>query len=131
MSAPQRAVSNGLALVSIPVKDQEKSKQFYSEVLGFPVARDSEFRPDARWIELEIPGTATHITLVTWFQNMPPGGVAGLVLHTEDVEGAFQTLQARGLSTSAVESAPWGRYLTFLDPDGNGWVLSEAQRQQK
>jgi catechol 2,3-dioxygenase-like lactoylglutathione lyase family enzyme len=124
-------VSNGLALVSIPVKDQEKSKQFYSEVLSFPVARDSEFRPDARWIELEIPGTATHITLVTWFQDMRPGGVAGLVLHTNNADEAFQTLQARGLNTSPVESAPWGRYLTFFDPDGNGWVLSEAQGEHK
>jgi catechol 2,3-dioxygenase-like lactoylglutathione lyase family enzyme len=131
MSTPQTAVSNGLALVSIPVKDQEKSKQFYSEVLGFPVSRDSEFRPDARWIELEIPGTATHITLVTWFQDMRPGGVAGLVLHTNNADEAFQTLQARGLNTSPVESAPWGRYLTFFDPDGNGWVLSEAQGEHK
>jgi catechol 2,3-dioxygenase-like lactoylglutathione lyase family enzyme len=127
MDTKQEAVSNGLAIVSIPVKDQEKSKQFYNEVLGFPIAREADFRPDARWIELSVPGTQTNITLVTWFENMQPGGVRGIVLRTDNIESAFQTLQARGLETSAVQSAPWGRYLTFCDPDGNGWVISEAR----
>ena len=126
MDAKQEAVSNGLAIVSIPVKDQEKSKRLYRDVLGFPVARDADFRPDARWIELNIAGTKTNIALVTWFENMPAGGVSGVVLLTDNIEGSFRTLQARGLETSAVQSAPWGRYLTFSDPDGNGWVISEA-----
>ena len=122
----KEAVSNGLAIVSIPVKDQEKSKRFYNEVLGFPIAREADFRPGARWIELSIPGTQTNITLVTWFEKMPAGGVSGMVLRTDDIDGAFRTLQARGLETSAVQSAPWGRYVTFSDPDGNGWVISAA-----
>jgi uncharacterized glyoxalase superfamily protein PhnB len=28
----------------------------------------------------------------------------------------------------AVEEAPWGRYLTFDDPDGNSWVLQQSNR---
>jgi catechol 2,3-dioxygenase-like lactoylglutathione lyase family enzyme len=121
------AVSNGLAIVSIPVKDQERSKRFYNEVLGFPVMREADFRPDARWIELNIPGTRTNIALVTWFDNMPPGGVRGLVLLSDNLEHSFQTLQARGLETSTVQSAPWGKYLTFSDPDSNGWVMNQSR----
>jgi catechol 2,3-dioxygenase-like lactoylglutathione lyase family enzyme len=126
MDTNNDAVSNGLAIVSIPVKDQEKSKRFYNEVLGFPIARDADFRPDAKWIELKVPGTKTNIALVTWFTNMPPGSVSGIVLVTGDIESAFQTLRTRGLETSAVQSAPWGKYLTFSDPDGNGWVMNEG-----
>jgi catechol 2,3-dioxygenase-like lactoylglutathione lyase family enzyme len=126
MDTNNDAVSNGLAIVSIPVKDQEKSKRFYNEVLGFPIAREADFRPDAKWIELNVPGTKTNIALVTWFANMAPGGVTGMVLVAANVEGAFRTLQARGLRTSAVQSAPWGKYLTFSDPDGNGWVMNEG-----
>jgi catechol 2,3-dioxygenase-like lactoylglutathione lyase family enzyme len=126
MDTLHEAVTNGLALISIPVKDQERAKRFYNEVLGFPIAREADFRPDARWIELSVPGTKTNITLVTWFENMRPGGVSGMVLVTADLDGAFRTLQARGLDTSAVQSAPWGRYLTFKDPDGNGWVMNEG-----
>lgn len=127
MDATQEAVSNGLAIVSIPVKEQERSKRFYNEVLGFPITREADFRPDAKWIELNVPGTKTNIALVTWFENMPPGGVRGLVLLSADLDRSFQTLEARGLKTSAVQSAPWGRYLTFSDPDGNGWVMNEAR----
>jgi catechol 2,3-dioxygenase-like lactoylglutathione lyase family enzyme len=127
MDTKPEAVSNGLAIVSIPVKDQEKSKRFYNEVLGFPIAREAEFRPDARWIELSVPGTKTNIALVTWFENMPAGGVSGIVLLTDNIEVSFRMLQARGLETSGVQSATWGRYLTFRDPDGNGWVMNEGR----
>jgi catechol 2,3-dioxygenase-like lactoylglutathione lyase family enzyme len=126
MDTTQDAVSSGLAIVSIPVTDQERSKRFYNEVLGFPVTREAEFRPDAKWIELSIPGTKTNIALVTWFETMPPGSLRGIVLLTTDLEGAFQTLQTRGLKTSAIQPAPWGSYLTFGDPDGNGWVMNQA-----
>jgi catechol 2,3-dioxygenase-like lactoylglutathione lyase family enzyme len=127
METLQEAVSNGLAIVSIPVKDQDRSKRFYSEVLGFPITREADFRPDAKWIELNVPGTKTNIALVTWFDNMPPGGVRGMVLLSADLDRSFQTLKARGLETSAVQSAPWGKYLTFSDPDGNGWVMNESR----
>ncbi|MGA2738425.1 MAG: VOC family protein [Bryobacteraceae bacterium] len=127
MDTKQEAVANGLAIVSIPVKDQERSKRFYNEVLGFTIAREADFRPDARWIELSIPGTKTNIALVTWFESMPAGCLHGIVLLTADIEGAFRTLQARGLETSAVQTAPWGKFLTFSDPDGNGWVMNEGR----
>ena len=126
MDTNNEAVSNGLALVSIPVRDQEKSKRFYQEVLGFPIAREADFRPGARWIELSVPGTQTNIALVTWFERMQAGGVTGLVLRSGNIDGTFETLRGRGLETSAVQTAPWGRYLSFCDPDGNGWVISEA-----
>ena len=128
MNATTEAVTNGLAIISIPVKDQEKAKQFYSEILGFPITREADFRPGTRWIELHVPGTQTNIALVTWFENMRPGGVTGIVLVTANIEAAFETLRARGLETSAVQSAPWGKYLTFSDPDGNGWVMNEGMR---
>ncbi|HEV8042906.1 MAG TPA: VOC family protein [Bryobacteraceae bacterium] len=127
MDTIQETVSNGLAIVSIPVKDQERSKRFYNAVLGFPITREADFRPDAKWIELNVPGTKTNIALVTWFENMPPGGVRGMVLLTDNLDRSFETLEARGLKTSAVQTAPWGRYLTFSDPDGNGWVMNESR----
>jgi catechol 2,3-dioxygenase-like lactoylglutathione lyase family enzyme len=127
MDAKHEALSNGLAIVSIPVKDQERSKRFYNELPGFPIEREADFKPGARWIELGVPGTNTKIALVTWFESMPPGSVRGIVLLTDNLDRSFQTLQARGLQTSTVQSAPWGRYLTFSDPDGNGWVMNEAR----
>jgi catechol 2,3-dioxygenase-like lactoylglutathione lyase family enzyme len=118
-----------LAIVSVPVSDQDRAKAFYTDVLGFVVGRDSPFRDNARWIEVKPTTDSTlTITLVTWFPSMPPGSLRGLVLLADDLDATYATLQKRGLATAtAIQSAPWGRYATFSDPDGNGWVLQEAR----
>jgi catechol 2,3-dioxygenase-like lactoylglutathione lyase family enzyme len=118
-----------LRIVSIPVKDQDAAKRFYCETLGFKVRRDMPFMPDARWVELAPPRAQTRITLVTWFEAMKPGGVTGLVLETDDIEEDHAVLRGRGLKISAIEAAPWGRYATFSDPDGNGWVLQQSEQR--
>jgi catechol 2,3-dioxygenase-like lactoylglutathione lyase family enzyme len=118
-----------LKLVSIPVSDQEAAKRFYCETLGFEVRMDAPFMSAGRWIELAPPGAQTVITLVTWFDAMKPGGVTGLVLETDDIEEDHAVLRGRGLDISAIEAAPWGRYATFSDPDGNGWVLQQSERR--
>ena len=115
-----------IQIVSIPVRDQAVAKAFYANVLGFEVRRDDPMGPDQRWIELVPPGAQTSITLVTWFDNMPPGSVQGLVLNTTNVEEDLAALQKQGVNCTPLDSAPWGKFSTFRDPDGNGWVLQEA-----
>jgi catechol 2,3-dioxygenase-like lactoylglutathione lyase family enzyme len=117
---------NKLAIVSIPVSDQPIAKAFYRDKLGFEVTRDNPMGPDQQWIELIPPGAETSITLVTWFPNMPPGSVSGLVLDTDDVQAVFDTLKERGVNVTELENAPWGQFFTFNDPDGNGWVVQQA-----
>lgn len=115
-----------IAIVSIPVTDQERAKAFYTEILDFVVVRDAPFDDGMRWIEVAPPGATTTLALVTWFPAMPPGGMQGLVLETVDVDAAYATLQERGLQLTPLETAPWGRFATFNDPDGNGWVLQQS-----
>jgi len=112
-------------IVSIPVRDQNIAKAFYREKLGFETVRDNPMGPDRRWVQLAPPSALTSITLVTWFEKMPPGCVQGLVLATDDVVAARSALVARGLAISELQKAPWGSYATFTDPDGNGWVLQQ------
>ena len=114
-----------LAVVSIPVRDQEKAKAWYRDILGFRVVRDTPFRPDGRGIQLAPEGAETTISLVTWFPAMPPGSAQGLALDTDDIEAERRGLTARGLELGEVQPSPWGRYVTFSEPDGNGWVLME------
>lgn len=118
---------NRVDIISIPVEDQQAAKSFYRDKLGFAIVRDNPFTDEYRWIELAPPGADTSIVLVTWFDQMPPGSVQGLVLDTDDVDEAQAELTARGVAISDVEDAPWGRYATFSDPDGNGWVLQQAK----
>ena len=117
---------NRIDIVSIPVSDQAAAKQFYVDMLGFEVVRDNPMGPDQQWVELAPPGAETSITLVTWFDSMPPGSVQGLVLDTSDIDNAHEILTGKGLEIGSIESAPWGRFVTFSDPDNNGWVLQQA-----
>jgi predicted enzyme related to lactoylglutathione lyase len=111
-----------ISFLSVPVKNQEGAKAFYTEKLGFTVLRDDTFG-DQRWIQLTPAGAQTSITLVTG--GMPPGSQQGVVLATKDIRADHKTLKARGVEITEIQQMPWGMSATFADPDGNGWVLQQ------
>ncbi|MET8088060.1 glyoxalase superfamily protein [Micromonospora sp. NPDC005197] len=117
-------------LLSVPVTDQDRARDFYVDVLGFDLVRDNPMGPDGgRWVQVAPPGAATALTLVTWFPTMPPGSLKGLVLETDDLDADVARLRERGVdfANGGIQSAPWGRYATFDDPDGNGIVLQATR----
>jgi catechol 2,3-dioxygenase-like lactoylglutathione lyase family enzyme len=116
---------NKIAIVSIPVNDQDISKKFYTEVLGCKVLEEMPFGPSSRWIRLEFPGVETRIVLVNWFSQMQPGSLQGLVLITDDIVKTRAELIHRGLIVSEIVRQPYGQEATFSDPDGKGWVLQQ------
>ena len=72
-----------IEIMSVPVRNQERAKNFHADVLG-----------------------------------------------CDDIEQTAAELTERGVSFNedAIAEAPWGRWLTFADPDGNGWVLQQTSR---
>ncbi len=117
-----------IQVISVPVSDQEQAKQFYTDKLGFAVVRDGTFGQDMRWVQLRPPDGGTDITLVTWFESMPAGSLKGTVLSCDDVERTVQELAARGVELGEggqVQEAPWGRWVTVDDPDGNSWIVQQ------
>ena len=120
------AITN-LSVVSVPVTDQDRAKSFYAEKLGFSAEVDSSFGEGMRWVMLRPPGNGAAITLVTWFDTMPAGSLRGSVLSCDDLDKTLADLAARGVgfNEDEVQEAPWGRWKTFDDPDGNGWVLQQ------
>ncbi len=116
---------NKIAIVSIPVKNQNASKSFYTEILGGKVIEEMPFGPRTQWIRVELPGVETRIVLATWFPQMPPGCLQGIVLTTDDIAKTHAELKKRGLAISEIKKQPYGHEATFQDPDGNGWVLQQ------
>ncbi|MGH3378646.1 MAG: VOC family protein [Actinoallomurus sp.] len=113
-----------IQLLSVPVSDQDRAKDFYLNTLGFDLVADDMMGPDQRWVQVRPKGSQASITLVTWFDTMPPGSLKGLVVETDDLQGDVEALAARGLKIAGgVQDAPWGSFVTFDDPDGNGIVL--------
>lgn len=113
-----------IQLLSVPVADQDRAKDFYVDTLGFELLADNPMGPDQRWVQVGPPGGQTSITLVTWFDTMPAGSLKGLVLETDDLDADVAALRSRGVAIpDGIQEQPWGRYVTFDDPDGNGIVL--------
>ena len=116
-----------IQLFSVPVSDQDRSRDFYRDVLGFQVLGDRQLTPEMRWIQLAPPRGDTSITLVTWFPTMQPGDLKGIVVETDDLDGDVTRLTEAGVTfTSGIDEQPWGRFATFDDPDGNGIVLQHT-----
>ncbi len=112
-----------IQLFSIPVTDQDRAKAFYVEALGWTLVNDQQMGPQ-RWVQVRPPAGQTSMTLVTWFDSMPAGSLKGVVVETDDLAGDIAALSSRGVQiASEVQTAPWGRWTTFADPDGNEFVL--------
>jgi predicted enzyme related to lactoylglutathione lyase len=112
-------------IVSVPVTDQQRAKLFYQDVLGFDLVREESMGPNQKWIQLAPKGCSTTVALVTWFDKMPPGGLQGVMLNVTDIDRDYAELTGKGLALSEIKQEPWGRYVMFTDPDGNGWILRQ------
>jgi catechol 2,3-dioxygenase-like lactoylglutathione lyase family enzyme len=121
----------GVQVVSLPVSDQDRARDFYVDVLGFELLRDTEMQPGMRWVQVAPRGGEATITLVTWFDSMPAGSNRGLVLETDDLDGDVERLRGHGVEfPDGVQDAPWGRYVTLADPDGNGIVVQATRARR-
>ncbi|HSS34787.1 MAG TPA: VOC family protein, partial [Patescibacteria group bacterium] len=78
-----------------------------------------------RFVQLTPPGSACSIALGTGISSKEPGSVGGLQIVVADVAAARAELVGRGVEVSEVQEFPWGRFVFFNDPDGNGWALQE------
>jgi predicted enzyme related to lactoylglutathione lyase len=108
-----------IEIISIPVTDQQRAKEFYL-ALGFEILVEAPFEGDKQWIQMAFPGNkGISITLVTWFENMTPGGVNGFVIKTDDIHKDITDLTAKGITAGPAEKTPWGLFATVIDPDGN------------
>ena len=112
-----------LEVVSIPVTDQQVSKEFYLKI-GFELITEADMG-NSKWVQLGLPGQVTSITLVDWFKQMPPGSMQGMVIKTEDIEKEVEELKAKGVEVQPIDATPWGKFATFYDPDGNGLTLRQ------
>jgi catechol 2,3-dioxygenase-like lactoylglutathione lyase family enzyme len=135
-----------LEVVILPVSDVDRAKEFYKG-LGWREDADIVGGEDFRIVQLTPPGSACSISFGIGVTTMVPGSQQGLLLMTEDIEGARAELVEHGAPVSDVFHGAAGRFhpeipevrlpgrdpegrsyqshAVFSDPDGNGWVLQE------
>ncbi|WP_067547674.1 VOC family protein [Nocardia crassostreae] len=107
------------------VDDQDRAARFYTDVLGFTVRADFTMG-DNRWLEVGPGDTGAAIVLHKPFPGASSGTLSGVILDSDDLDGAVARLRASGAHVDGPADMPWGRQATFADPDGNSYVLTAA-----
>jgi catechol 2,3-dioxygenase-like lactoylglutathione lyase family enzyme len=138
-----------LEVVVIPVADADRAKKFYVS-LGWRLDADFPFDNGFRVVQFTPPGSGCSIQFGSKITSAAPGSARGLYLIVSDIEAARKELAARGISVSEVfhpgtpgaqfqpdgdsgrvpgpapEHGTYRSFVTFSDPDGNGWLLQEV-----
>jgi catechol 2,3-dioxygenase-like lactoylglutathione lyase family enzyme len=137
-----RNVDLKLEVITIPVADVDRAKEFYGS-LGWRLDADFSDGSD-RAVQFTPPGSQGSIHFGKPSQGAP-GSAQGLFLVVSDIEAACDDLRRRGVAVSEVfhfakgpapfggivgglapEHQSYGSYAAFSDPDGNGWLLQEV-----
>ena len=136
----------GLEIVVLPVSDVDKAKDFY-QGLGWRLDADFHRVADYRVVQLTPPGSPCSVIFGTGVSSATPGSAQGLQLVTADIDAARADLADRGADVSEVfhdetgvfhhagttarVAGPlpghksYGSFVSFEDPDGNGWLVQE------
>jgi len=114
-----------IELIPIPVSDVDRAKSFYVDKAGFNADHDHRVSDDIRFVQLTPPGSACSIVLGKGISDEPPGSVQGVQMVVSDINAARAELVERGVDVGDVQVFPWGSFVFFKDPDGNGWSVQE------
>jgi predicted enzyme related to lactoylglutathione lyase len=113
-----------LELVNVPVTDVDRAKEFYVDKVGFTLDHDHQVNDEIRFVQITPPGSACSISIGTGLgEGVAPGSVQGLQVVVADIQAAHDHLAERGVEVSDVHNFPWGDFVFFSDPDGNGWAV--------
>lgn len=121
-----------LQIVSVPVRSQDRAREFYVRGLGWDLLSDDEYELGAgqrlRWLEVRPRGGQTAITLVAEDDTMRAGSMQGMILRASNLDSTVAELAGRGVAFSQeIRETPRARYVTFQDPDGNSWLIQETR----
>ena len=139
-------------VVVIPVSDVDRAKEFYAR-LGWRLDADYDSGKDYRVIQFTPPGSGCSVIFGKNVTAAAPGSAQGLYLIVSDIQAARDELVAHGADPTEVfhdaagvyagadhpylfgrlrvsgpdpEHRSYRSFVSFSDPDGNGWLLQEV-----
>lgn len=145
-------IDQKLEVVIIPVADVDRSKEFYTR-LGWRLDADFAAGGDWRGVQFTPPGSGCSVIFGKNVTPARPGSAQGLYLIVSDIEAARNELLRCGVEASEVfhgggkvyagpdepylfgrvrvsgpdpEHGSYRSFVSFSDPDGNGWLLQEV-----
>lgn len=123
--------------VCVFVKDQQRAKSFYTEMLGMELRRDDPMPNESgdRWISVAPPDSKTELVLyqqgdAAWSHyESTYGTVQSITLLSDDLVKTLDTLRAQGvkvlIDTSVQE---WGSFAMIEDSEDNSLLLVQPSQ---
>ena len=115
--------------MTVYVRDQDRSLQFYLEQLGFYLTLDTRLPCGERWLTVSPPDGTASLALVAPLPGSEESKLIGRSTHvvflTEDVCGKFEEWRKRGVRfhNAPQVQASGALCSTFEDLDGNSFTL--------
>ena len=103
----------------------DRAKAFYTEQAGFNADHDHRVTDEIRFVQLTPPGSACSIAIGTGprgarRRRAPPRACSS---SSPTSTPRTPSCAGRGVDVCDVQSFPWGDFVFFQDPDGNGWAV--------
>ena len=114
-----------IELIPLAVEDVDRSAEFYGTTIGWNVDHDTTVHEGLRFVQVTPQGSACSICFGIGLEMLPDGSKQMIQVVVDSAEEARDHLRGRGVTCSDVDEQPWGRFVTFEDPDGNRWALQE------
>jgi len=117
--------------VMLYVNNQDESKDFWTEKLGFEIIAEETNGP-MRWIEIAPKGAATSIVLHSkeFVAKMNPDmnlGTPSLMYFTEKFDELYSDLKNKNVKVGEIVELPTGRVFNFADNEENYFAVSEKK----
>jgi catechol 2,3-dioxygenase-like lactoylglutathione lyase family enzyme len=130
-----------ISLVTVYCTDQDESKRFYVDVLGFEEGADVSLGEGFRWVTVRHPDQPElQVTLMVPGPPLDPelaeavrralakGSMGGLGLRTDDCRKTYEDLSAKGVDfVQPPAERPYGIEAVMRDNSGNWLVLVEPK----
>lgn len=108
------------------VTDLNRAKTFYVDLLGLPLAGESQMMMEF------FPGAKTTLGVALALQDDAKalvGRHTGITLTVQGIDKTCERLRSGGATfIEPLEESPWGKMAVVADPDGNQFALVEMPK---
>jgi catechol 2,3-dioxygenase-like lactoylglutathione lyase family enzyme len=129
MSATKTTVTQ-VGTVMVPVADQDRAIEFYTEKLGFELRSNTPFGNGDRWVEVAPAGAATTVALVLPMEGQEVGVESRIAFASTDVDADHAALREAGVDVDPEVMRmgdPVPPMFFFRDVDGNRLLLVQGE----
>ncbi|HEU0110875.1 MAG TPA: VOC family protein [Flavisolibacter sp.] len=119
----ERNLLQGIDTVIVRVTDIERSKKWYTDILGFGITWDEPK------MKLVVLNTSSNVSLTLWQTDetisINKNTASYPIFRTPDASALRINLEEKGVSTESIVTDDYVTYFFFYDPDGN--ILEACQ----